>query len=782
MKMFRKFLKNKECGNILLTAFLMVILLTIISTAFIASTVSVNKQAESTAYSKKAYYASEAGIEEAAMLLWEEFKLGMMSTKIRDFKRTVDDYNVPSVILHSNPSFGDEGKLSFEVTLERLSADTDRNQVTVRLTSIGRAYIKKGGSGDVFKQKTIVADFNYTLKHSEIFDYAYFGNNFAWQTGIHTGGSIASNGAIYLQNSARVAGGDRYKYSKFDGTNFELVQKIDDGGIYSRTSLFGSRIGYNDMYPSTPNLYDANSAVTFNSGNGIKMPSLADHSYYSSYVQDEETKATNPSSIGVTHYPADNIKDRYGVYVWVPEGTPGRGDDGYIQICDSVYGDETGGSYNAASDLHKCYSKSNGSWTLSAENSTGNLIITDSPDHPIKVYGTVLVKGNLIIRGKIQGTGAIYSGNNTYITGPLAYERAPQVSGDFVEKGYRGFSKASSAAQHRDGDATHSETTAKVNQEKWLKDNKPSWADSTGKDMLGLFAGGSLIIGDAGKNNNEAGARKGIINNIKQEHDGIDWNETDEAKLGTDQVPYTGKSGTLDETWENNNTWDVLYYTSDNKPPLKDPNNPALGYAVNPFTNRSYSYLTDTQKSAWDASASTGGFYETYRNAPASDAGSTVTDCVIPGTGEDLDGDGKYDPKMKPKDALCFTPEQAASLPDAPSNTQWNDALKVKASEWGGTFDLSSGGTTGLSFTNLAVYDGTKCVTQVDPLIYSNHLAGGWIDGTTNGTYTVRIEATSGTSIRTNHDDRVTSGGGLSEMSLMLPVTEVFEVLGWKEM
>jgi hypothetical protein len=774
MSTVKKVLKQKkEHGNILLAAFLMVIVLTIMSTIFLSTTIAVNDNANKIAYSKQAYYSAEAGIERACMILWNNFKDGMMSSKIREFRNYVDTYNTPGDVYLDNNSFGSDGK-QFSVTMVRTSATTDNTQVSVRLTSTGTAFIKTGAN-QVFKQKTIVADVNYSLRPSDIFDFAYFGNNFSWQSGVNTGGSIASNGFVNLKSNARVAGADRYKFCKFDGTNYELISKIDDGGIYSGTALVdpNARWGYSDMYPNKPDLHDKTSpsGQDFNGGDGIRMPSLADHSFYIDYINEEEDKALHPGLYGVTHYPPDNVKDRYGIYVWVPAGTPGRDNtDGYVQISDGVYGDETTGNVT-------CYNN-NGSWVQGPEKSSGNLIITDTKDgstnKPVKVYGSVLVKGNVIIRGKVTGTGAIYSGNNTYVVGGLTYERAPSAS-----DGFRGFTKVGgNTSTDRDGDTTHDTSAAKTNQQTWIKNNKASGADNTAgtaKDLVGLFAGGSVILGDA-SGNGLSGIKSYIKQNVTIDGVTVDGNETDEAKLGSDKVPYS-KKNTKDTAWETNSTWDVMYYTNDRRPPLLDPNNAALGYAINPFTNRPYSYLTGPQKTTWESVANgKPSFYEDYKTQAAAIVGTTVADCVIPGSGEDIDGDGVYDPKMKPKDAVCFTPAIADSLGNSPSDADIIATLKLKPAEWGGTFNLGND-ANGQAFSTVVGTAG-----GCDALIYTNHLAGGNIGGPTNGCYIVRIEATTGSNLKSNHDDRVMGGGALSDMSMLLPSTPYFEIIGWKEL
>jgi hypothetical protein len=70
--------------------------------------------------------------------------------------------------------------------------------------------------------------------------------------------------------------------------------------------------------------------------------------------------------------------------------------------------------------------------TLPTTNSTGlgsvingNLILEGTFANPIKLDGDIYVTGDVIIKGYVQGRGAIYSGRNTYVAGNIQYKNPP---------------------------------------------------------------------------------------------------------------------------------------------------------------------------------------------------------------------------------------------------------------------------------------------------------------------------------------------------------------------
>jgi len=767
---------KKEKGSLLISAFIIMLVLSLVGWAFVTVIVTLNSQSQQTGVSKQAYYAADAGIERAKMNMWARFKdYGLTANKMQSFKSYIQ-----SVIDSGGIMFDEAQYIGDSTYIVYLSiADDDNSQVTVRVRSVGRAYAT--GDKSKYIDRTIIADIKYYLSSTPLLDFAYFCNNFAWHTGdIRNGGSIGSNGFLRLNNSSglpNVAGGDRYT----DYVDGNLVNKIDDGGAYGAKGIIksdGKRLivnpsdpnysasavaayceGYNDIYPNLPDKHDGS---TFS---GIGMPSLAGSSYYSSRVIDMETEALGKG-------------DRYGIYTYVGNGTKlynssgieiGQvSGDGYIKISDAVYGDDINGG-----ETNTGYYLNNGKWT---KGEGKNIVLTGgTTTNPLKVYGAVVVEDNVALGDNvIDGDGSIIAGGNIYVAGAITYKDQPTLTTSGALAGYRGFT---STNNNCDGDSNAgsscptSLTDAETNQEEWLSNN----LDGT-KDLLGLFANESICVGNM-YNSDERGYLSSalsqgttnlvIYTDVNKQSTTTETshglNESDEARLGPDGVPntrsdkYKYANGTyrdIEYAWEKDGKWNVSFYTANNLP--------ASG-AKNPYSNNECTYLAANIDP------------NTIISKPYSNWTQAEKDAVIPGSGEDLDGDGYYDNGIDVYDAVAFSENDANSVRS--NSKTWSQALTFDPNTWRGTMYTSG--------KNLGDVKGSNGVTRLDAITYTNHVWGGFIKGPSNGTLIARIESTrvnGTTTCPVNHDDRVTAGGkSLSNSNILLPQIEYMEVISWRE-
>ena len=138
-------------------------------------------------------------------------------------------------------------------------------------------------------------------------------------------------------------------------------------------------------------------------------------------------------------------------------------------------------------------------------------------------------------------------------------------------------------------------------------------------------------------------------------------------------------------------------------------------------------------------------------------AGSAIGD-PIPGTGEDLDGDGVYDGQVQ--------------------MTEFEISQSLDPANWAGL------DTTYANFSDIS----TIYISQIDGSFYTNHVFaalmfnfGGLIE--MNGSIVSRNESIvyGANGIHMNHDERLTGGGGASTFGLFLPVSWApIEVLQWQ--
>jgi len=130
---------------------------------------------------------------------------------------------------------------------------------------------------------------------------------------------------------------------------------------------------------------------------------------------------------------------------------------------------------------------------------------------------------------------------------------------------------------------------------------------------------------------------------------------------------------------------------------------------------------------------------------------------VVPGSGEDIDGDGEYDDAYNYVDDLDFR---------VPFNSTNFHNLPEDVSDFEDLAELS--------------------VEGIDGVLYTNHAVAGWLteDCTVNGTLVARNEAVlvAGGHIYLNHDERLTgTGGTCAPFSIYLPRVKGMASLSWEE-
>ncbi|MDQ7008207.1 MAG: pilus assembly PilX N-terminal domain-containing protein [Acidobacteriota bacterium] len=254
-------------------------------------------------------------------------------------------------------------------------------------------------------------------------------------------------------------------------------------------------------------------------------------------------------------------------------------------------------------------------------------------------------------------------------------------------------------------------------------------------DMLGLFARENIIIGRFTN-----GAYWGSVDGWLADPD----NESKED-LGLDNLPNTG------DTNEGNGTWDVRTYASNG-------------------ANQCGSGLIPAGYSPGD---------------------------VIPGSGEDLDGDGRYDATIV-RGSL-----NAQGIPSSGSSSfafpeDINDRLDSSASDPNTATPIDTDGdgliwrgspfwtdsATNHSWAEIAPY--LPQTDSVHAVLYTNHaIAGVQIRGPSGfheyfGAFVARVEATVGSAISVfSHDPRLL--GGAKDFGLYLPREKAIEVRAWKE-
>ena len=278
----------------------------------------------------------------------------------------------------------------------------------------------------------------FATGQSQVFNYAYFVNNYGWMDGssITINGDLRANGDVSL-NASTING--RIYAAENDEVGAEGKITLKSSPKIKNTSGYRSAAGHQarpdiDDY-NVPGSYDAPAAsTTITTGlkgthgssivnpeaEPIPMPFVSDLGDYVEFANEKN---------GTLTYPGYSYTDSAGKVRSVSGGTI------------SAHYQGTGPSGNAAL----------------ADN--GALVLVGTPTSPIQINGPVVVDNDVIIKGYVSGQGTIYCGRNIHIIGDVKYVNAPSWG-------------------HPDANDAAVET-----------------ANAT-KDLLGLIAKGNIVVGD----------------------------------------------------------------------------------------------------------------------------------------------------------------------------------------------------------------------------------------------------------------------------------------------
>lgn len=288
---------------------------------------------------------------------------------------------------------------------------------------------------------------------ARVFDYSYFINNWGWFYGnnIICQGNARSNGTFDMGNyRPQIWGKPRFETSG-DPDPWSLNGYIDDNKDGKENNQDGGIYAWNQIIGTPSNTGHPSDKYQGLKGSAvpqIRMPNLTNLTMY-----EEIAKSTN-SNITI---------------------------DGVV-VCDGVYGDNE---------------------------SKKNLYLEGTYEKPIVITGTIVVKGDVILRGYYKGQGSIYAARNIYL--PQRLLSAVPVS------------------EKQPG------TNSEASRENWRERN---WAPEDAA-MIGLFAREHIVMSDFTSSTWQNNVNNWLNNS---------QNKSAEDQ-GSDQIPNTDDSGEDDGKW-----------------------------------------------------------------------------------------------------------------------------------------------------------------------------------------------------------------------------------------
>ena len=323
----------------------------------------------------------------------------------------------------------------------------------------------RAGRGGATAKTIIEETIRFAQQRSQVFNNAYFVNNFGWFEGgdsTFVNGDIRSNGDMKLDNTV-IINGHIYAARNDDlgangvngmiyGASGKTRGNMDDLATYKKSSTnYGTsnRARPLETDPTTGALNKGGYAAPNNVDDAVKDARLHPNMEFSVEMPYIGDLSSNESEYRAW---AQELHDADSNMSTIKQGG---------QTLVSVYYDGVGPSGE------QYFYDSNGNQVQAPD--YGALVLIGTAQNPIEINGPVIIPSDVIIKGYVKGQGTIYSGRNIHIIGDIKYKDPPQ----------------------------------------W-NNRSTSGTNNKNKDMLGLMAKGNIVLGDY----NSSGWLSSIENNL----------------------------------------------------------------------------------------------------------------------------------------------------------------------------------------------------------------------------------------------------------------------------
>jgi len=411
MRKFAGF-RGEERGSAFFVIMVLVVASILLVGTFLTTSQARVNDVELQVAETSAYNAAESGLNAVVEALWVTYRDADPKTRVHALDG-MDGEAVPEDKFEIADRQLGRSHFTAEVRAIRV---VEGEYVDVELISTGEN--RKAS-------RTLMAVIRYGHQPAQVFDHAYFINNFGWLwgAGVTVNGSVRSNGNFSVKMAT--VNGDIYASENDElgaaGT-IEGDIKIKDLDWYN--NYYTDRARPTNPTAPTEDL-NGNGILDFGedlNGNGALDEYSLKDGYNGAPEQHPYLPKVNMPYLGDLSEYMQTAKNKGGTL-----------SQGGKVIVDAVLGDDFG--------------------------EEPNLVIVGTEADPIIINGPVVVKNDVILKGVIKGQGTIYAGRNVHIIGSLMYADPPSWPKPL----------------------TDIEAVTKAN---------------ATKDMVGLAAKGSVILGD----------------------------------------------------------------------------------------------------------------------------------------------------------------------------------------------------------------------------------------------------------------------------------------------
>ena len=316
-------------------------------------------------------YLAEAGFERGMQFLEEAVALGGGSgAPIQSLQELLPPGTTVQPFVGADVMDGDSQVGSYTVSLT--ATDQTPASITVRIDATGYlpdAPVDLAQGRTVEAWDAISVTVRYELERSDVFDYAYFINNWGWFYGntIYANGNVRSNGQFDVAGYSPYVGG----------------QPIYDSVAWNGSGA--SLSGYHD--DNEDGLADGNDGGVWSGWDIVKAENLRGNGGQARNQHDFEGTVEMPNLTNLGTYEAKAQLEGSSVKI------------GNKTVCDGICGDDP--------------------------NESGNLYLHGTAADPIVLDGPIVAHGDVVISGYVTGQGSIYAGRNVYVPDSVVYVDPP---------------------------------------------------------------------------------------------------------------------------------------------------------------------------------------------------------------------------------------------------------------------------------------------------------------------------------------------------------------------
>ncbi len=433
-------------GSALLTSFVILSLIAVASVTYVNSATSVIRISNRQSIDVKATHLCEAGVQAVLRSLWRPFKSTQTFTA---FDSSVSGASTGNPAAASSGAITGVGGYAAGV-ISVQTIDTYTRIITIR--SVGWIDSNRDGalqSGEPQKVVDVIATFQ--LARSQVFDYAYFVNNYGWMDGfgvndLVVNGDMRANGNFNFTNGSPTVNGSVYACSN-DKLATPAAGIINTAPVkwslstYSTNSSANSankadnELRWRQAYDST--IFGAKGTTSYDKWRDLVFESdgvvLNNHISGAVFADANGSRGWQRTSTSVTpNYATLDANPTREVIM------PDLSDISYYQGLSASYVDTKANysdgtanpNYGRGAYMQVWNSSMNAYQTVTTNGQiTGSVTAVGTDAHPIIVHGPITVTQDCVIKGTVKGQGTVYTGRNVHVVGSIKYQTKPVFKG-----------------------------------------------------------------------------------------------------------------------------------------------------------------------------------------------------------------------------------------------------------------------------------------------------------------------------------------------------------------